>query len=60
MTKETWLNIYDYGKAYILGSDLYTSPESATRNLCDKEHYLHTINVNTDAIVKIKLKDKQA
>ena len=50
--EEKWLNIYDYGTAYIWGSDLYSNPLKATRNLCDKEHYKHTINVETGKIVK--------
>lgn len=48
--KEKWLNIYDYGTAYVFGTDLYPSPKQATRDLADKEHYLHTINVETGEI----------
>lgn len=53
--KEEWLNIYDYKKAYVLGSDLYKNPKLATRDLTDKKNYLHTINVKTGEIVKIDL-----
>lgn len=48
---DKWLNIYDYGNAYIKGTDLYQNPLKATRNLADKEHYKHTINVETGQIV---------
>lgn len=57
MIKDVWLNIYNYGSAYIYGSDLYKSPKSATRALCDKEHYSHTVNVETGEIVKVKIKE---
>lgn len=56
MTKEVWLNIYDYKKAFIFGSDLYATPQEATKNLADKEHYKHTINVLTGEIKVMELK----
>ena len=49
--RDKWLNIYDYDNAYIFGSDLYQNPLKATRDLADKEHYKHTINVETGHIV---------
>jgi len=49
--RDKWLNIYDYGNAYIKGTDLYQNPLKATRNLADKEHYKHTINIETGQIV---------
>ena len=48
--KDEWLNIYDYGTAYIFGTDLYRTPKEATRDLADKEHYSHTINVVTGEV----------
>ena len=54
--KEVWLNIYKYKKAYVWGSDLYKNPKLATRDLADKEHYLHTINVRTGDTVKVDLR----
>lgn len=48
--KNKWLNIYDYGEGYVFGSDLYQNPLKATRNLADKEHYKHTINVENGMI----------
>lgn len=56
MIKEVWLNIYDYGTALIRGTDLYSTPKQATRNLADKEHYKHTINVLTGEIKVMDLK----
>lgn len=58
MIKEVWLNIYNYGTAYVWGSDLYKTPKSATRNLADKKHYSHTVNVETGEIVKMKVEVK--
>lgn len=49
--RDKWLNIYDYGESYVFGSDLYQNPLKATRDLADKEHYKHTINVETGQIV---------
>ena len=49
--KGKWLNIYDYGEGYVFGSDLYQNPLKATRDLADKEHYKHTINVENGKIV---------
>jgi hypothetical protein len=49
--KAKWLNIYDYGEGYIYGSDLYNNPIKATRDLADKEHYKHTINIENGRIV---------
>lgn len=49
--REKWLNVYDYENAYIIGTDLYQNPSKATRNLADKEHYKHTINLETGQIV---------
>lgn len=54
--KEVWLNVYNYNGNYIWGSDLYISPEYATHNLADKEHYIHTINIATGEIVTVDLK----
>lgn len=53
--KETWLNIYNYKGNYVWGSDLYINPKYATRNLADKEHYMHTINIETGEIVVMDL-----
>lgn len=49
--KDKWLNIYEYDGGYIFGSDLYCCPLMATRDLADKEHYKHTINVESGKIV---------
>ena len=48
--KAKWLNIYDYGEGYVFGSDLYNNPIKATRDLADKEHYKHTINIENGRI----------
>ena len=50
MSKDKWLNIYDYDGNLIFGTDLYQNPLKATRNLADKEHYKHTINVENGKI----------
>lgn len=49
--KNKWLNIYDYGEGYVFGSNLYQNPLKAARDLADKEHYKHTINVENGRIV---------
>ena len=53
MGKDKWLNVYDYGTAYVFGSALYRTPKEATKDLADKLHYLHTVNIVTGEIKKI-------
>jgi hypothetical protein len=57
--KDKWLNIYDYNKCYVWGSALYSTPTEAVVDLADKEHYLHTINVENGKIVKMRCCDKK-
>lgn len=55
--KDVWLNIYEYSSCLIYGTSLYSSPKKATRALCDKKHYKHTINVLTGEIKVMKLQE---
>ena len=59
MKRETWLNIYEYPSTFIYGTSLYSSPKKATRALCDKAHYKHTINVETGEIRVMNLQEQQ-